>query len=142
MGRCRVWVLPFRRDCYVTGFVEPDRVGGCRRKVQLPASHPRSAIIDSNRDTAIVADNQMCTERQCTMRGGHCRAIEPLTARGAMTTQAVAATVDARYFRSCWTKRRKNDTCREYRSKSDAAHTRFHDVPCLEVCCFDLMRLK
>jgi hypothetical protein len=84
------------RHLHMAGLVEVDRPRRGWRQIELTPADKGTAIIDPHRDASIVADTDQRPKRKRTVRRRHCGTVEALTARGEMTTHAVA--VDAGHF--------------------------------------------
>jgi hypothetical protein len=64
----------------------------------VSAANPGTTIIDPYDYASIAADANARAERQCPMRRRHCRTIQTLTIRCAMTAKSITPAVDARHF--------------------------------------------
>ena len=80
----------------MASLMEVDRSRRGWRQIEVTPADKGAAIIDPHRDASIVADTDQRPKRKRTVRRRHCGTVEALTARGEMTTQAVA--VDAGHF--------------------------------------------
>jgi hypothetical protein len=114
----------------VSGLVKTNSASRCRRKIEVPAPHPRAAIIDADCHASAVAHANIRAERQSPMSCGHRRAIQSLSASGLVAAKTIASAIDACDFG----KRRSLDPDQHQRRNNQNAHQtnkRLHaDPPC------------
>ncbi len=84
----------------------------------MPAANPGATIVDPYGHASLVADAYSRAERQRPMRRRHCRAIQTLAIRCAMTAKTIISAVDARNFGMCNAINRKQQRGRKDQSKA------------------------
>ena len=82
----------------MTCFVQADGSGGCWGQVDVSASNPWAAVVDTDRDTSAMTNANLGADRQSAMGGCHRRAIQSLSTRSLVAAETVTSAIDTRYF--------------------------------------------